>query len=309
MERNFNLNLKKNNFFKLCFISIIIIFLIILIIVGNLKKNNEEKDDKFRILTSFYPLYIMVQNITNDANNVEVSNMAEKFTGCIHDYTISTTDLKKFEKANVFIENGRNLENFTEKIISIYPKVEIIESSENISNFIEEDDEINPHVWLSIENYIMQIRTITEKLEKMNPENMEVYSKNSNDYIEKLEELKPDYEVINNIKDKKAICLNESLEYLLKDASIEVTSIETDHEQSVLSAKVLGNIIDKMKRENIKVIFIDKDDDTKTAKILENETGARVYVLNSEMNGNGSKDDYINIMKENIEILKNIKYL
>lgn len=307
MERNFKLKLKTNIFFKLCFISIIIIFLIIVIVVGNLNRNNNESDDKFRILTSFYPLYIMVQNITSNAQNVEVSNMAEKFTGCIHDYTISTTDLKKFEKADVFIENGKNLEDFTEKIIEIYPEVQIIESSENITNIIKEEDEINPHVWLSIENYITQIKNITEKLGNMNPENKDLYFKNSEDYIEKLEKLKSDYD-LNNTKDKKAICLNESLEYLLHDAAIEVTSIETDHEQSVLSAKVLGNIIDKMNRENIKVIFIDKDDDTKTAKILENETGAKTYVLNSEMSGNNGADDYINVMKENLEILKNIKY-
>ncbi len=308
MKRNFKLNLKSNNFFKSFFIVIIIGFLVIGIIIGNLNKKETVKDAKFRILTSFYPLYIMIQNITDNAQNVEVSNMAEKFTGCIHDYTISTTDLKKFEKADIFIENGKNLEDFTEKIINIYPKVEIIESSENITNLIEDEDEINPHVWLSIENYITQIKTITEKLGSMNPENKDLYLKNSEDYIEKLEKLKSDYEFLNNIKDKKAICLNESLEYLLHDASIEVTSIETDHEQSVLSAKFLGNIIDKMKRENIKVIFIDKDDDTKTAKILENETGAKTYVLNSEMSGNGSTDDYINVMKENLEILKNIKY-
>lgn len=305
---NHNYKPEVKNCIKICIVAMIIIILIVGIVIGNLTKKNEKEDNKFKILTSFYPLYIMVQNIANGTENVEVSNMTEKHTGCIHNYTLTTSDLKKFENADVFIENGRNLENFTEKIIDIYPKVNIIESGENITNVIEEDDEQNPHIWLSIENYITQIRVISENLKDLNNENAETYTKNSNDYIEKLEKLKVEYESLQNIKNKKAICLNESLEYLLKDASIEVTSVETDHEQSTLSAKTLGGIIDKIKEENIKVIFIDKDDDDKTARILEKETEAKTYILNSEMNGSGNCDDYINVMRNNLEILRNAKY-
>ena len=32
--------------------------------------------------------------------------MAEVNGGCLHDYTLSTNDVKKFENADVFIENG-----------------------------------------------------------------------------------------------------------------------------------------------------------------------------------------------------------
>ncbi len=314
--------------------AIVIIAIVLLIFFSNLIKKDKSDDQNFKILTSFYPMYVITLNIVEGANGVEIANMADHTTGCIHDYTLNTADLKKFENADVFVQSGKGLESFTEKITELYPNVNVINSGEDITNLIQEEDEINAHIWLSIDNYILQVKKVAEKLAELNPDNESVYSTNCEQYVDKLSDLKSEYENIiyekdnyvsenNNYayvedsyvhenddyaNDKKAICLNEALEYLLKDLKIDVTSIETDHEQSVLSAQNLKNIINKMKDENIKVIFIDKEDDAKTAEILSEETGAKIYRLDSAMSGNGSKEDYINIMKKNLEIIKNVDF-
>ncbi len=296
--------MKKRNILITFFI---VVILVILIVLANLLKKEENKNNKFEILTSFYPIYVMTLNITDGAENVEISNMAQHLTSCIHDYTLNTADLRKFENADVFIQNGKGLESFTDKIIELYPDVEIIDSAENVDNIIQDDEEANAHIWLSIDNYINQVNEIAEKLSRLNPENETVYLKNKNAYIEKLNNLKSEYEEI-NISKNKAICINEALEYLLEEVGIEVTTIETDHEQSILSAESLKNIIEKMKEENIKVIFIDKDDNDRTAKTLAQETNAKIYTLNSGMSGDNDKDDYVKIMRDNFEILNNIDF-
>ena len=295
--------MKKRNILITFFI---VVILVILIVLANLLKKEENKNNKFEILTSFYPIYVMTLNITDGAENVEISNMAEHLTGCIHDYTLNTADLRKFENADVFIQNGKGLESFTDKIIELYPDVEIIDSAENVDNIIQDDEEANAHIWLSIDNYINQVNEIAEKLSRLNPENERVYLKNKNTYIEKINALKSEYEEI-NISKNKAICINEALEYLLEEVGIEVTTIETDHEQSILSAENLKNIIEKMKQENIKVIFIDNDDNDRTAKTLALETNAKIYTLKSGMSGDNDKDSYLKIMKENLDVLKNIE--
>lgn len=285
---------------------LIVAILVIFIVLANLLKKEKNKNKNFKILTSFYPIYVMTLNITDGADNVEVSNMAEHLTGCIHDYTLNTSDLRKFESADIFIQNGQGLESFTDKIIGLYPDVEIIDSAKNVDNIIQDDEEANAHIWLSIDNYINQVNEIAEKLSRLNPENETVYLKNKNAYIEKLNNLKSEYEEI-NISKNKAICINEALEYLLEEVGIEVTTIETDHEQSILSAENLKNIIEKMKQENIKVIFIDNDDNDRTAKTLAQETNAKIYTLKSGMSGDNDKDSYLKIMKENLDVLKNIE--
>lgn len=109
-----------------------------------------------------------------------------------------------------------------------------------------------------------------------------------------------------NLQNQKAICMNESLEYLLKENSIEETLVETDHEQSALSADTIKDLIEKIKSENIKNIFVDINDNTKSAETLANETGAKIYTLNSAMSGLNDKDDFIRVMEQNYLVLKQL---
>lgn len=284
---------------------IILIILVICIISANINKKLRVDDEKFSILTTFYPIYIMTLNITNGAENVEVSNMAEKNTGCIHDYTLTTEDLKKFEKTTALVQNGKGLESFLDKITNSYPEIKIIESGQNVQNLIQDEEEENAHIWLSIENYISQVNTTSEELQKLNKENQNIYKRNTELYTRELTNLKAKLDSL-NLSGKKAICLNEALAYLLDEVGIDVTIVETDHEQTALSADTVKNLMDKMNEENIKMIFIEKDDDRKTAEILANETGAKIYYLDSAMHGDNDKDSYIKAMESNYKILEQI---
>lgn len=291
-------------------IALIAIFIVIVagIVIANISKTQKSKDakDNYKILTSFYPIYIITLNITNGATNIEVENMAEQLNGCIHDYTLTTSDLRKFENCDVFIENGAGLESFTKEITDKYSNIQIIDSADLVNDLlINEEGETNSHIWLSIDIYINEVNQIAKRLSDLNPENSKTYKKNCDEYIGKLNALKKEYETL-GIEGKKAICLNESLEYLLRDNKMDVTMVETDHEQASISAKTVKDLIEKMKNENIKTIFIDKGDNRKNAEMLANETGANIYELNSEMKGEKDFNSYINAMEENYKILKQI---
>ena len=142
----------------------------------------EVQKENYKIVTSFYPMYIIVRNITDGANNVQLVNMTEQNTGCIHDYTLTTNDMKKIENADIFIQNGLGLEIFMDKIFTIYPNLKVLDASINIKNVIKED-EVNPHVWTSIENYINQVKEISQVLIQQNSENKQIYEENTEKYI------------------------------------------------------------------------------------------------------------------------------
>lgn len=225
--------------------------------------------------------------------------------GCVHNYTLTTSDLKKIEKADVFIKNGLEIENFMDKIVSSFSKLNVVNSSEKLENIIKDDDEINGHTWTSIDNNIKQVENIKNKLKEANPENSEVYEKNANTYIEKLKTLKQRYETeLIDLKGKKVVSLNESFAYLQRDLGLDSIEVHTDHEESTMSAEMLKNIIEDMKKEDIKIIIIDKNDNEKNAQNLANETGAKIYKLDSCLTGNMDKDAYLNAMTENLNILK-----
>ena len=292
--------MKKRN---IIFIVAIVLILIAGIVIGNLNRKDDIEGDSLKIVTSFYPIYIITLNITNGAENIEVSNMAENYVGCIHDYTLTTTDLKKFENADIFVQNGYDMEQFSQKIIDSYPDVKMVDSSTKITDFVQDGEEVNPHFWTSIDNYILQVEAITEGLKELDSSNSDLFEQNKNICVQKLQELKSSYEEF-NFEGNSVVSLNESFSYLFKFIGVNETLIETDHEQSSLSAETVREVIEEVKGTGIQAIVIGQNDDDQNAKLIASETGTKVYRLNDAMSGDGSLDSYINTMKENLEILK-----
>lgn len=292
--------MKKRN---IIIIVAIVLILIAGIVIGNLNRKDDIEGDSLKIVTSFYPIYIMTLNVTNGAENIEVSNMAENYVGCIHDYTLTTTDLKKFENADIFVQNGYDMEQFSQKIIDSYPNVKMVDSSTKITDFVQDGEEVNPHFWTSIDNYILQVEAITEGLKELDSSNSDLFEQNKNICVQKLQELKSSYEEF-NFEGNSVVSLNESFSYLFKFIGVNEALIETDHEQSSLSAETVRGVIEEVKETGIQAIVIGQNDDDQNANLIASETGAKVYRLNDAMSGDGSLDSYINTMKENLEILK-----
>lgn len=283
----------------------VILCIIMIIIFMNQYRKQEADNGKFKIVTSFYPIYIMTANITQGADNIELINMAETNAGCVHNYTLNTENIKDIEKANIFIQNGLGLESFIDTITVNNKEIHIIDTSKNITDLIKEDEEINPHIWTDIDNYIKQVEEITNELIKNNPENAKIYRENEEEYTQKLKELKQKYDKeLSSLGGRRAICLNESFEYLGKQLNLNLTKVHTNHEESTMSAEMLKSIINTARENQIKIILVDINDDLKNAQTIASETGATIYTLDSGLTGNLSKDSYLNSMTGNLETLK-----
>lgn len=107
-------------------------------------RGDTEDKDKFNIVTSFYPIYIACMNITDGADNVELTNLSEPKTGCLHDFQMTPQDMILLSKADAFVINGGGIESFIADVADSYPQVNIIESTADV-NLIEEADEGSGH--------------------------------------------------------------------------------------------------------------------------------------------------------------------
>lgn len=285
-------------------IAIILIIFIAIILYKNITGIEQEENNNFKIVTTFYPIYIMTENITSGAQNVELTNMTDTNVGCLHDYTLVTADMKKIENADIIIQNGMGLENFMSQILGTYSNIKTIDSSKNVQSKIEE----NSHIWMNIQNYIAQVEEIAKGLSEVNPENSLIYEQNKNEYIEKLKNMQERYNLeLSGLNGRKAICLDEALEYIAKQIGLDIISIKTDHEESTISAETMKNLIETMKNENINIILVESGDNLNNAQTLANETGAKIYTLNSGLTGELNKDAYINVLNQNLEELKGIQ--
>ncbi len=277
---------------------------------------SQPSKSSINILTSFYPTYIMVVNLVDGAEGVSVTNMAENHTGCLHDFQFQSSDMKKIETSDVFIINGAGMESFLDKAIKSNPRMKIIDSSEGIDLIIsdhchhDEDDDhgdicANPHVWVSITNYIKQVENICQGLSTIDPKNKEKYEENAYIYIKKLEDLRENMHLeLDDLPNRDIVTFHEAFPYFAREFNLNVVSVISSQPHSEASVKEISENIELVKSKGIKAIFIEPQYSSTSAEAVANETGAKVYVLDSSSSGEVYKDAYVDTMKKNLTVLK-----
>lgn len=271
--------------------------------IDNTKNNN----DKIKIVTSFYPIYIATSNIILDNQNVELVNLTQPQTGCLHDYQLTPNDMITLETADIFIINGGGIESFIEDIVKEYPNLVIINSSDGIeflqSDPVQHEDHIhsqsNAHLWISIPKYIQQIKNIQQELNRY-----KIYT-DSDKYIAKLQNLNNKMHTeLSQIKNKDIIIFHDSFEYFAQELGLNIRHMIVMEDDTSLSAGEIADIINEIKKYNIKVLFTEEQYSPQIAASIADETDANVYILDSCVGGDMDKDSYINAMEKNLEVMK-----
>ena len=92
-----------------------------------------KSEEEFLLVTSFYPMYVLAENLTNGVEGVTVANLTENQTGCLHDYQLTSGDMKLLSSADAFLINGAGMELFLDKVIVQKATLPVIEASHGIA--------------------------------------------------------------------------------------------------------------------------------------------------------------------------------
>lgn len=285
-----------------------LLMLFCLAVTGCSKPQMAAKKD-FTIVTSFYPMYIDVINITKDVDGVTVINMTKPQTGCLHDYQLTTEDMKTLEKADVFVVNGAGMESFLDKAAKQNRNLKIIEASKyDHIQLLKNGAEDNPHVWTAVTYAIDQVKAITVQLCEADPAHKDQYRKNALDYVMKLEALRKEmHEQLDDLPHKDIVTFHEAFLYLAKEFKLNIVSVVEREPGTEPTPQELEQVIAKVKAMPVKVIFTEPQYSPAAAETISRETGAKIYTLDPVVTGEAGPealDAYIDAMKKNMEVLK-----
>ncbi|MDO5738440.1 MAG: metal ABC transporter substrate-binding protein, partial [Eubacteriales bacterium] len=171
--------------------------------------------------------------------------------------------------------------------------------------------ELDEHVWTDPANAIKIVKKLTKVLSELDPANADFYQENSEKYTAKLAKLDQDYkEMVANAK-RDTIIVGDRFpfRYLVEAyglkyfAAFPGCSTEGD-----ASPQTLVFLIDKVKEEQIPVVFHIEMSNMKMAESIADATGAEIMLLHGAHNI--SKEDfenglsYLAIMSNNLENLR-----
>lgn len=271
---------------------------------GSSPAESDNGDQKLVIATSFYPIYIMVRNVALGIPGVEVVNITGTVTGCLHDYHLTTSDLKRLRQAEILVINGAGMESFLDQVIEQQPDLKIVDASRDIPLKRDEHGHENGHVWVSVSLAIKQVQNIADQLAELDARNGPAYRENASRYIKELETLREEMrETIEGLPNKDVVTFHEAFPYFADEFGLNIVAVVEREPGSEPSAAELAETIKLIRQSGVRAIFVEPQYSTKAARTIARETGIEVYTLDPAVTGKDDPGAYIEIMRSNLRVL------
>jgi len=275
-----------------------IIFLFFLsVIFAGMRVDAQAKE--ITVVASFFPAYITALNVVKDVPGVKVINLTSGAQGCLHDYALTTNDMRTLSGADLFVVNGAGTEGFLEEVAKQYPKLRIVRLTDTVELI-----ENNPHVWLSISGAVVGAKNLGRAMQELDPDRAGRYQKNTDDYVLKLEKLGMKmYSRLSPYKDAKIITLHDALVYFAHEFGFEVVAVIEREPGAQPSAQELAQIIEVVRKCGVKAIFSDQWALVPALQTVTLETGVSNYILDLAVSGPDDSEAYIQIMQKNAQTI------
>ena len=329
--------MKKNKyvFVLLLLISITVVCSVSTFFYVKLNKT-ETVDSDFLIMTSCNPVYLGAINVVGDIDGVRVENLSQPTTGCLHDYTLTTEDMKNLSKADVLVVNGGGMEGYLEDVREAYPKLPIIDTFEYLehnSNLfeeipVEEDEEeaeeheeeglhqeeeeghhhdhgANSHIWMNETLYSGQVHAIAVGLAEQDSVHAEEYKANAKTYMEVMSSQIDKQGLEETLAGAKVAILHEAFAYTAYSLGTEVVATMDLDEERQVSAGEVSEFLDAIRDNDVKLVFAEYDYGNAMGKLITEQTDAHVVYLETLVHGNYSGLDYITVLNKNYVQIKN----
>ncbi len=275
--------------------------------------------DELTVVTSFYPIYLMAQYVTEGVDGIILENMAQPQTGCLHDYELTTEDMKLLERADVFLMNGLGMESFLDQAREQYPQLYIVETAEDAAILLEgecehdhehgeeESDPVNAHVWLHPANAAAQAEAIRDALTQLDPEHAQQYAANTEAFTAEMAKILEEAEVLAaSVPEVKTAAFHEGFIYIEELLGMEEVIGIFPEENQTPSAREMAEAVEEAKSDGIGLILTAEDAGKEYAQLLAEETGVEMVLLNPLTSGEGQKEEFVDGMRANLEAVAQI---
>lgn len=274
-------------------------------------------------------MYAHTKSITGDLANVDclVEAGAEP-----HGFQFKPSDLKKIQKASLLVMNGVGIEDWLDKPLEKFKSSKVIVNASEGIDLLENSqvleltaahkghdhshdhkceghhhgDGKNPHTWIDPVNASIQVKNILKGLQKVDPKNADQYSKNADLYLKQLDLLDQDFKSqVSTLPNKSLITFHDAFPYLAKRYGFRYLGAVEDFPEKSPSPKVLKEMIDLIKKNQVSTIFTEEGYSQKSLASIARESGAKIATLDTLEVGTPSADAFLKGMRNNLNALKN----
>lgn len=286
-------------------------------------------DDTFTVAAMTYPIYLFASRVAAGAEGTAVETVINQSMSCLHDYTLTTSDMKLLQGADLLLLNGVGLEDSMSSAISSsglptadcsagVPLLHYGEDSEEHADHGQEehDDghdshdhgEYDPHIWMDPERAAVMVDNIAKALAQADPKNSELYRANASAYAAELTSLAAELrEKLAGVAPRELITFHEGFGYFADSMGFTVLKSIEEEAGSEASARELTEISALVREHRLPAIFMEINGSDATAKAVVRETGTALARLSMLMSADAapqeSDDPYRAGMEHNADAI------
>lgn len=290
--------------FKIIAIVLVLGLILLGVFIFN-KKTKQETTKPIVSVSSFY-LYDIAKHIAGDT--LEIVNILP-FGVDPHSFELTPKIMADIEKSSLVFYSGAGLEPWVSRVVfkskaidvSKYVKLRELGSHELECHHHEGHDEeegannrLDPHYWLDFSNMKKATRVVTKELIRLSPSHKDMYIKNQNEYLSKLDKLDVVYvKHLKSCKIKDIVLNHNALGYLADRYHFHSASLSGLSPEIQPTPDNIKRIINTIKKDGIHTIFFENFVNSKVMKTIAKDAKVKVEVIQSL--GNITADD----LKEN----------
>lgn len=279
---------------------------------------------KIRIVCTNFAGYDFARHIVKDHG--EVTMLVKPGTD-VHSFSPSPKDLKAVADCDLFIYTGGDSDEWVDRVLdatgkepaSVCRMMDAVElSREEYTEGMRkekgkemDEEEMDEHVWTSPVNAIAIVKKINESVSAWDPAHAEDYRKNTEAYVKEMAALDLRFREVMDGAARKEIIVGDRFPFLYfvkeygltYEAAFPGCAKDTEPDP-----KTMAFLIDKVKSDQIPVIFHIEMSNQQVSRAIAEATGAKERQLNSLHNVTWKDFEagvtYIDLMEENVKTLK-----
>lgn len=268
---------------------------------------------KVNIGVTLHPYYSFVKNIVKDA--ADVTPLIDSAMNPEH-YTPMPEDIKKIESLDCMVVNGLGHDTFAFDLMNASSKKDtlpLIYANEEVSlipvsDYNSVERTVNTHTFISVQDSVQQIYTISKHLQQLDPQNALYYRKNTQEYARKLRDLRSAFmKRIAGIRSSSFLyaTLHDGYDYLLQEFGLRVSAVMEYANGLQPTPAQVKEIIDTIKKLHIDILFTEKAYTASVMETIVHATGVTVAELSHLTAGPYTDENFEKGLTQNLENLTN----
>lgn len=277
-----------------------------------------------KVVASFSILGDMIQQVGGEDVRVETLVGPD---GDAHEFQPSPDDAKKLVDAEIIAVNGLHFEGWIGRLIKASgSKAKLLVASAGVTprllNPSEDEHDhhahaqdhkgevpVDPHAWQDLRNGQLYVRNIAGALIAARPDKAAQFKERAKAYITKLDALdRQAREAFSALPEeqRKVITTHDAFGYFAQAYGVTFLSPVGLSTEAEPSAANVAELINQIKAENIKTLFIENMSDPRLIEQITKDTGARMggtLYADALSKPDGEAATYLAMMKVNVERL------